>query len=122
MADGLARVSGLRAACLGTAGPGATNRITGIAAAYVGHSPVIAIAGGPPLGHYNKDAFQEFDLVNMLAPVTKLSIRIDAAKRIPELFRLAFRAAISGRKGPVLIDIPRDVLNDQRVPAGLADP
>ncbi len=122
MADGLARVSGLPGACLVTAGPGATNLITGMAAAYVAHSPVIAIAGGPPLGHYNRDAFQEFDLVNMLAPVTKLSIRIDAAKRIPELFRLAFRTAMTGRKGPVFIDIPRDVLNDQVVTADLGDP
>ncbi|HEV8616310.1 MAG TPA: thiamine pyrophosphate-binding protein [Methylomirabilota bacterium] len=122
MADGLARVSGLPGACLVTAGPGATNLITGMAAAYVAHSPVIAIAGGPPLGHYNRDAFQEFDLVNMLAPVTKLSIRIDAARRIPELFRLAFRTAMSGRKGPVFIDIPRDVLNDQVVTAELGDP
>ena len=122
MADGLARVSGLPGACLVTAGPGATNLITGMAAAYVAHSPVIAIAGGPPLGHYNRDAFQEFDLVNMLAPVTKLSIRIDAARRIPELFRLAFRTAMTGRKGPVFIDIPRDVLNDQVVTADLGDP
>src|SRR5262249_17079175 len=122
MAGGLARVSGMPAACLVTAGPGATNLITGIAAAYVGHSPVVAIAGGPPLGHYNKDAFQELDLVAMLAPVTKLSIRIDSPQRIPELFRLALRAAMTGRKGPVFIDIPRDVLNDQTVGAELGEP
>jgi acetolactate synthase-1/2/3 large subunit/sulfoacetaldehyde acetyltransferase len=122
MADGLARVSGLPAACLVTAGPGATNLITGIAAAYVAHSPVVAIAGGPPLGHSHKDAFQEYDLVGMFAPVTKLAIRIDAPKRIPELFRLAFRTAMSGRKGPVLIDIPRDVLNDQVVTTDIDEP
>ena len=122
MADGLARVSGLPAACLVTAGPGATNLITGIAAAHVAHSPVIAIAGGPPSGHYHKDAFQEFDLVSMLAPVTKLSIRIDSPHRIPELFRLALRAAMSGRKGPVFIDIPRDVLNDQTVATEIVEP
>jgi thiamine pyrophosphate-dependent acetolactate synthase large subunit-like protein len=122
MADGLARVSGLPAACLVTAGPGATNLITGIAAASVAHSPVIAIAGGPPSGHYHKDAFQEFDLVGMFAPVTKLSIRIDSPKRIPELFRLALRTAMTGRKGPVFIDIPRDVLNDQVVTTELSEP
>src|SRR5881296_658538 len=122
MADGLARVSGLPAACLVTAGPGATNLITGIAAAYVAHSPVVAIAGGPPSGHYHKDAFQELDLVGMLAPVTKLSIRIDSPQRIPEIFRLALRAAMTGRKGPVFIDIPRDVLNDQTVRAELGEP
>ncbi len=122
MADGLARVSGVPAACLVTAGPGATNLITGIAAACVAHSPVIAIAGGPPSGHYHKDAFQEFDLVGMFAPVTKLSIRIDSPTRIPELFRLALRTAMSGRKGPVFIDIPRDVLNDQTVTAEILEP
>ena len=122
MADGLARVSGLPAACLVTAGPGATNLITGIAAAYVAHSPVVAIAGGPPSGHYNKDAFQELDLVGMLEPVTKLSIRIDSPRRIPEIFRLALRTAMTGRRGPVFIDIPRDVLNDQVVTAELGEP
>jgi acetolactate synthase-1/2/3 large subunit/sulfoacetaldehyde acetyltransferase len=122
MADGLARVSGRPAACLVTAGPAATNLITGLAAAYVAHSPVVAIAGGPNLGHYNRDAFQEYDLVRMLAPVTKLAIRIDAPQRIPELFHLALRTAMSGRKGPVFIDIPRDVLNDQTVTAELGEP
>src|SRR2546427_10977965 len=58
----------------------------------------------------------------MLAPVTKLSIRIDSPQRIPELFRLALRAAMTGRKGPVFIDIPRDVLNDQTVTAELGEP
>jgi len=122
MADGLARVSGLPSACLVTAGPGATNLITGIAAAHVAHSPVVAIAGGPPSGHYNKDAFQEYDLVGLFAPVTKLAIRIDAPTRIPEIFRLALRTAMTGRKGPVFIDIPRDVLNDQLVSMELSDP
>ena len=122
MADGLARVSGLPAACLVTAGPGATNLITGIAAAHVAHSPVVAIAGGPPSGHYNKDAFQEYDLVRLFAPVTKLAIRIDAPARIPEIFHLALRTAMTGRKGPVFIDIPRDVLNDQVVTTELGDP
>jgi acetolactate synthase-1/2/3 large subunit/sulfoacetaldehyde acetyltransferase len=122
MADGLARVSGLPGACLVTAGPGATNLVTGLAAAHVAHSPVIAIAGGPPSGHYQKDAFQDYDLVSLFKPVTKLSMRIDSAARIPELFRLAFRTAMTGRKGPVFIDIPRDVLNDQVVSAQVGDP
>ena len=122
MADGLARVSGLPAACLVTAGPGATNLITGIAAAHVAHSPVIAIAGGPPSGHYNKDAFQEYDLVALFAPVTKLAIRIDSPARIPEIFRLALRTAMTGRKGPVFLDVPRDVLNDQTIAVELGEP
>ncbi|MGH7323929.1 MAG: thiamine pyrophosphate-binding protein [Candidatus Rokuibacteriota bacterium] len=122
MADGLARVSGLPAACLVTAGPGATNLITGIAAAWVAHSPVVAIAGGPPLDHYGRNAFQEFDLVGMFAPVTKLAIRIDAPQRIPEIFRLALRTAMTGRQGPVFIDIPRDVLTDQVVTTEIGEP
>jgi acetolactate synthase-1/2/3 large subunit/sulfoacetaldehyde acetyltransferase len=122
MADGLARVSGLPAACLVTAGPGATNLVTGIAAAHVAHSPVIAIAGGPPLGHAHRDAFQELDLVAMFAPVTKLALRIEKPARIPEIFHLALRTAMTGRKGPVFIDIPRDVLNDQTVTTDIGEP
>ncbi|OGL17901.1 MAG: hypothetical protein A3F92_05310 [Candidatus Rokubacteria bacterium RIFCSPLOWO2_12_FULL_71_22] len=122
MADGLARVSGLPAVCLVTAGPGATNLLTGIAAAHVAHSPVVAIAGGPPLAHAHRDAFQEYDLVAMFAPVTKLSLRIDAPDRIPELFRLAFRTAMSGRRGPVFLEVPRDVLDAPDVRADIVEP
>jgi acetolactate synthase-1/2/3 large subunit/sulfoacetaldehyde acetyltransferase len=122
MADGLARVTGAPAACLVTSGPGATNLVTGIASAYVGHSPVIAIAGGPSSAHYGKDAFQEFDLVGMFRPVTKLSVQVNRPERIPEVFHQALRAAMTGRKGPVFIDIPRDVLNDQVVRGELAEP
>src|SRR5919204_6486161 len=68
MADGLARVTGAPAVCLVTSGPGATNLLTGIAAAYVAHSPVVAIAGGAPLAHRGCDAFQDFDLVAMFEP------------------------------------------------------
>jgi thiamine pyrophosphate-dependent acetolactate synthase large subunit-like protein len=115
MADGLARVTGSPAVCLVTSGPGATNLLTGIAAAHVGYSPVVAIAGGPPLGHYRRDAFQDFDLVSMFAPVTKLSVQVNKPERIPELLRHAFRTAMTGRKGPAFLDIPRDVLGG-RVP------
>ena len=122
MADGLARVSGLPAVCLVTAGPGATNLITGIAAAHVAHSPVVAIAGGPPLAHAHRDAFQEFDLVGMFRPVTKLALRVDAPGRIPELFRLALRTAMSGRKGPVFLEVPRDVLEAEGVKTDVVEP
>jgi acetolactate synthase-1/2/3 large subunit/sulfoacetaldehyde acetyltransferase len=121
MADGLARVTGAPAVCLVTSGPGATNLLTGIAAAHVGHSPVVAIVGGPNLDHYHKDAFQDFDLVSMFRPVTKLSVQVTRADRIPEVLRHAFRTAMSGRKGPVLVDIPRDVLHGE-VTRGDADP
>ena len=115
MADGLARVTGMPAVCLVTSGPGATNLVTGIAGAHVAHSPVVAIAGGSPLGLDGRDAFQELDLVALFRPVTKLSIRVTQPARIPDVLRLALRTAMTGRRGPVFVDIPRDVLNDQLV-------
>jgi len=105
MADGLARVTGLPGACLVTSGPGATNLLTGVAAAYVAHSPVVVLVGGVPLEHQQKDAFQEFDLIGMFRPVTKLAVQITKPERIPELLRAALRAAMSGRRGPVFVEI-----------------
>ena len=122
MADGLARVTGLPAVCLVTSGPGATNLLTGIAAAYVAHSPVIALTGGPPSSNYARDAFQEFDLVSMFKPVTKLSVLINKTERIPELLHYAFRTAMTGRKGPVFVEIPRDVLNGQGIDVDIVTP
>jgi acetolactate synthase-1/2/3 large subunit/sulfoacetaldehyde acetyltransferase len=117
MADGLARVTDLPGVCLVTSGPGATNLITGVAAAHVAHSPVIVLVGGVPLEHAQKDAFQEFDLISMFRPITKLAVQITRPERIPDLLRAAFRAAMSGRRGPVFVEIPRDVLNHQTVRA-----
>jgi acetolactate synthase-1/2/3 large subunit/sulfoacetaldehyde acetyltransferase len=122
MADGLARVTGAPSVCLVTSGPGATNLVTGIAGAFVAHSPVVAIAGGSPLGVAGRDAFQELDLVALFRPVTKLSIQVTRPDRIPDVLRLAFRTAMTGRKGPVFVDIPRDVLNDQIVPVDALAP
>jgi thiamine pyrophosphate-dependent acetolactate synthase large subunit-like protein len=122
MADGLARVTGAPAACLVTSGPGATNLLTGIAAAHVAHSPVVAIAGGPALAHYDRDAFQGFDLVGMFRPVTKLSVQVNQTARIPEMLRLALRSAMTGRKGPVFVEIPRDVLNNQVLRTDIVPP
>src|SRR5919106_4604502 len=120
MADGLARVTDVPGVCLVTSGPGATNLLTGVAAAYVAHSPVVVLVGGVSLDHVHKDAFQDYDLVSMFRPVTKLAVQVAKPARIPELLRSAFRAAMSGRRGPVLVEIPRDVLNDQTVdPAAL---
>ena len=122
MADGLARVTGRPAACLVTSGPGATNLMTGVAAAYVAHAPVVAITGGPVLANYERDAFQELDLVNLFKPITKLSLLIKQSERIPELMRYAFRMAMSGRKGPVFVEIPRDVLNNRDIDVDLIPP
>ena len=117
MADGMARVTGLPAVCLVTGGPGAMNLMTGMGAAYVAHSPVVAIVGGPMSGNYFRDSFQEYDLVNMFRPVTKLSVPVNRPDRILEIMRNAFRAAMAGRKGPVFVEIPRDILNHQTVAA-----
>jgi thiamine pyrophosphate-dependent acetolactate synthase large subunit-like protein len=104
MADGLARVTAARAVCLVASGPGATNLVTGIAGAYVAHSTVVAIAGGSALGQQGRDAFQELDLVSLFGPVTKLSIQVTDPGRIPQILRLAFHTAMTGRKGPVFVD------------------
>jgi len=122
MADGLARVTGQPAVCLVTSGPGATNLLTGVAAAYVAHSPVVTLVGGIERAHQGKDAFQEFDLVAMFKPVTKLAIQVNQAERIPELLRLALRTAMSGRRGPVFVEIPRDVLSDRVAPSATLEP
>src|SRR5262245_40433294 len=111
MADGLGRVTDAPGVCLVTSGPGATNLLTGVAAAHVAHSPVVVLVGGIAREHYDKDAFQEFDLIGMFRPVTKLAIKVTAPERIPELLRAALRAAMTGRRGPVCVAIPRDVLN-----------
>src|SRR5205085_4214084 len=81
MADGLARVTGLPGVCLVTSGPGATNLLTGAAAAYVAHSPVVVLVGGVSLAHHDKDAFQDYDLVSMFRPVTKYAVQITQADR-----------------------------------------
>jgi acetolactate synthase-1/2/3 large subunit/sulfoacetaldehyde acetyltransferase len=113
MADGLARVTDAPGVCLVTSGPGATNLLTGVAAAYVAHSPVVVLVGGVSLDHYAKDAFQDYDLVSLFRPITKLAVQVTKTERIPEMLRSALRAAMTGRRGPVLVEIPRDVLNDQ---------
>jgi len=122
MADGLARVTDLPGVCLVTSGPGATNLLTGVAAAYVAHSPVVVLVGGVARAHTQKDAFQDYDLVGMFRPVTKLAVQVGSPDRIPELLRSAFRAAMTGRRGPVLVEIPRDVLSDQSVDVATLEP
>src|SRR4029453_8887842 len=122
MADGLARVTDLPGVCLVTSGPGATNLLTGVAAAHVAHSPVVALVGGIERAHQGKDAFQEFDLLGMFRPVTKLAVQVNQAERIPEMLRAALRTAMSGRRGPGLVEIPRDVLSERLSPGTAAAP
>ena len=112
MADGYARVSGKAGVCMATNGPGATNLTTGVSVALLSHSPLVAITGAPQISQQYRDSFQEIDQVAMFRPLTKWSVQVPRAERIPELFRHAFRIATSGKKGPVHIDLPRDLLNE----------
>lgn len=111
MADGFARASGKPGIFLaGQNGPGATNLVTGLAQARAAYSPVVAIAGAVASGHLYRDAFQEVDQQALFAPVTKRTWTLNQAARIPEMFREAFRVAMSHRRGPVALNIPRDLL------------
>ena len=118
MADGYARSTGLTGVCMACGGPGATNLVTGIASAYVNHSPVVAILGSPPTTLSHRDSFQEIDQVSLFRPITKAQFVVPQAQRIPELVQQAFRVAQDGKKGPVVLVLPRDVGN-QDVSVGL---
>ncbi len=122
MADGYARASGLPGVCVATPGPGVTNLMTGIYAAYLGHAPMIAMTGGPVRDLIYRDAFQEADHMALMQSITKHAMTVNRAERIPELFRHAFRLAMSGKKGPVFIDIPRDLLETQEMEVEVASP
>src|SRR5919198_137065 len=109
MADGYARIKRRAGVCFATSGPGATNLITGIATAYADSSPMIAVTGQVPIAMIGKDAFQETDIIGVANPCTKYSFQPRAAVEIPEEVKKAFYIAESGRPGPVLVDIPKDV-------------
>lgn len=110
MADGYARVTGRAGVVLVTNGPGASNLVTGVALAKLAHSPVLAITGAPMTSQDQRESYQEFDQVALFRPITKHSYRVNRPDRIPELFRYAFSTALSGKPGPVHVDIPRDLL------------
>jgi acetolactate synthase-1/2/3 large subunit len=109
MADGYARIKRKAGVCFATSGPGATNLITGIATAYADSSPLIAVTGQVPLAMIGKDAFQETDIIGVANPCTKYAFQPTTAREIPESVKKAFYIAETGRPGPVLIDIPKDV-------------
>ncbi|WP_420534729.1 biosynthetic-type acetolactate synthase large subunit [Acetobacterium tundrae] len=108
-ASGYARESGRVGVCLATSGPGATNLVTGIATAYLDSIPIVAITGQVNRDLIGTDAFQEADITGATAPFTKHSYLVKDAADIPRIIREAFYIASTGRPGPVLIDIPRDV-------------
>src|ERR671922_525199 len=109
MADGYARIKRKAGVCFATSGPGATNLITGIATAYADSSPMVAVTGQVPLAMIGKDAFQETDIIGVSNPCTKYSFQPRTPGEIPETVKKAFYISESGRPGPVLIDIPKDV-------------
>ena len=114
MADGYARASGKAGVILaGQNGPGATNLVTGLAQAKAAYSPVVSIAGMLATGHLYRDAFQEVDQQSLFTPVTKKTWTVPTTDRVPELVREAHRVALSPRKGPVQLNLPRDVLAGQ---------
>lgn len=108
-ADGYARVTGKVGVCIATSGPGATNLVTGIATAYMDSVPMIAITGnvGRPL--LGKDSFQEIDITGVTMPITKHNYIVKDITKLADTIREAFYIACSGRPGPVLIDIPKDI-------------
>ncbi len=108
-ADGYARSTGKVGVCVVTSGPGATNLITGIATAHIDSVPVVIITGNVPLSMIGTDAFQEADIVGMTMPVTKHSFFVRDVNDIARTVREAFYIANTGRKGPVLIDVPKDI-------------
>ncbi len=113
MADGYARATGKVGVCMATSGPGATNLVTGIATAYMDSVPVLAITGQVPRSNIGTDAFQEVDISGITIPITKHNLLIQDVKEIPARVEEAFHIANTGRKGPVLLDIPKDVLQEE---------
>ncbi len=109
MADGYARIKRKSGVCFATSGPGATNIVTGLATAHADSIPMVAVTGQVPLAMIGKDAFQETDIIGISNPCTKYAFQPRMAGEIPEVVKKAFYISESGRPGPVLIDIPKDV-------------
>jgi len=108
-ADGYARATGRVGVCLVTSGPGATNAVTGIATAYMDSVPVVIITGQVPTPLIGNDAFQEVDIVGITRPCTKHNFLVKDVRDLPKVIKEAFYLAATGRPGPVLIDLPKDV-------------
>jgi len=111
-ADGYARASGKTGVCLVTSGPGATNTVTGIATAYMDSIPLVVFTGQVPTQLIGNDAFQEVDIVGITRPCTKHNYLVQSAEEFGRIIKEAFYLARSGRPGPVLVDIPKDVTKE----------
>lgn len=110
-ADGYARATGKVGVVFATSGPGATNTVTGIATAYMDSVALVVFTGQVASSLLGKDSFQEVDISGITAPITKHNYIVKDAQRLPDIIRQAFKIARSGRPGPVLVDIPRDIQN-----------
>jgi acetolactate synthase-1/2/3 large subunit len=108
-ADGYARATGRPGVVLATSGPGATNLVTGLANAYIDSVPLVAITGQVPTGLIGTDAFQEADITGITLPVTKHNYLVKQVHDLPRVMKEAFHIATTGRPGPVLVDLPKDV-------------
>lgn len=112
-ADGYARASGKTGVCIATSGPGATNLVTGIANAYMDSIPMVVITGQVPTHMIGRDAFQEADITGIVLPITKHSYLVERTEDVPKVVREAFHIANSNRPGPVLIDLPKDIMENE---------
>lgn len=112
IAQGMARVTGEAAVCFGTSGPGATNLVTAIADAKLDSIPLVAITGQVPRAMIGTDAFQEIDTYGLTIPITKHNFLVRSAAELLEVIPEAFRIATSGRPGPVVVDVPKDVQSE----------
>ena len=112
-ADGYARATGRAGVCLATSGPGATNLVTGLASAYMDSIPIVAFSGQVPTRQLGNDAFQEVDILGMTRTCTKHNYRVEKTSELSEIIREAFWIASSGRPGPVLVDIPKDIITGE---------
>src|SRR5918911_1639789 len=108
-ADGYARATGRVGVCVATSGPGATNLLTGLATAFMDCVPVVALTGQVARAAIGTQAFQEVDVLGMVGPITKAAFQLERPEDIPRVVAEAVRIATSGRPGPVLIDMPKDV-------------
>lgn len=115
-ADGYARATGKVGVCFGTSGPGATNLVTGIANAYMDSVPLVAFTGQVPTALIGGDAFQEADIIGITRPIVKHSYLVQDVNELPKIINEAFYIASTGRPGPVVIDIPKDVAADKTKP------
>ena len=123
-ADGYARATGKVGVVLATSGPGATNLVTGIATAYLDSIPMVAITGNVPNSLIGRDSFQEVDITGITMPITKHNFFVKCIEDLADTVRTAFQIAKSGRPGPVLVDIPKDVQNAmyEYTPAPVVEP